>query len=150
LVDACLVCQEHRLEVALPGDHLVATHDVVGFHLPPWPPPSEDVYLGYLMLTPRRHVAGFDDLTDEESRVVGQWIARLTRALKAVGAERVYLAVVGHGVPHLHIHLIPRWPGTPTEVSWLHVDDWDGARRGNFAAATAMAEQVRETLAAST
>jgi diadenosine tetraphosphate (Ap4A) HIT family hydrolase len=110
------------------------------------PPPAEDVYLGYLMLTPRRHVAGFADLTEEESAAVGKCISRLSRALKTLGAERVYLAVVGNGVPHLHIHLVPRWPGTPDDVPWLHVDDWDGARRGDFAAAEVMAAQIRDRL----
>jgi diadenosine tetraphosphate (Ap4A) HIT family hydrolase len=148
--DDCLVCREHRLEVAVPGDHLVATEDVVAFHLPPWPPPAEDVYLGYLMVTSRRHVPDFAGLTDRESAATGQWIARLSKALKALGAERVYLAVIGHGVPHLHVHLVPRWPGTPDHVSWLDVDKWDGARRGDFAAATLVAEQLRDSLGRST
>jgi histidine triad (HIT) family protein len=80
---------------------------------------------------------------------VGQWIARLSRALQALGAERVYVAVVGHGVPHLHVHLIPRWPGTPEDVSWLHVDDWKGARRGDVAAAAGLAHQIKDVLASS-
>jgi histidine triad (HIT) family protein len=145
--EECLICQEHRLEVALPGDHLMATEDVVGFHLPPWPPPAEDVYLGYLMVTSRRHVPDFAELTDAESAAVGRSIGQLSRALKSLGAERVYVAVVGHGVAHLHVHLVPRWPGTPESVSWLDVDSWEGARRGDFAAATEMAEQVRSALA---
>jgi histidine triad (HIT) family protein len=144
--DNCLVCREHRLEVRVPGDHLVATEEVVAFHLPPWPPPAEDVYLGYLMVTSRRHVADFSDLTDCESAVLGQWIARLSRSLKALDAERVYLAVIGHSVPHLHVHLIPRWPGTPDDVSWFDVDKWNGARRGDFAAAVQVAEQLRYSL----
>jgi diadenosine tetraphosphate (Ap4A) HIT family hydrolase len=143
----CLVCREHRMEVPPPGGHLVATDEVVAFHLPPWPPPAETVYLGYLMVTPRRHVADFAGLTHQESAAVGQWIARLSRALKAVGAERVYLAAVGHQVPHLHVHLIPRWPGTPDEVSWLRVDQWDGARRGSFAEATRFAAELGRALA---
>ena len=97
MLDDCLVCREHRMEVPLPGEHLVSTEEVVAFHLPPWPPPAEDVYLGYLMVTPRRHAADFAELTDRESAAVGQWIARLSRSLKDLGAERVYLAVVGHG-----------------------------------------------------
>jgi hypothetical protein len=70
VAEDCLICREHRLEVALQGDHLVATEHLVAFHLPPWPPPAEDVYLGYLMLTPRRHVAGFADLKGDESAAV--------------------------------------------------------------------------------
>ncbi len=143
----CLVCREHRLEVPLPGGHLVATDEVVAFHVPPWPPPGEDVYLGYLMVTPRRHAADFAELADSEAADVGQWIARLSRSLKALGAERVYLAVVGQGVPHLHVHLIPRWPGTPDDIAWHQLDEWVGARRGDFAAATRMADELRRVLA---
>ena len=142
----CLVCQEHRLEVPLPGGQLVATREVVAFHVPPWPPPAREVFLGYLMVTPRRHVPGFGELSDEEGSEMGQWISRLTRALTSIGAERVYLAVIGHEVPHLHVHLIPRWPNTPEHVSWLHVDDWEGARRGDFAAAREITDQIRGVL----
>ena len=144
--DDCLICQEHRLEVALPGDHLIVGDDVIAFHLPPWPPPAEDVYLGYLMVTPRRHVPDFGELTESESAAMGASISRLTRALKALGAERVYLAVIGHGVAHLHVHLFPRWPGTPEEVPWLEVDSWEGARRGDVAAATGLAEEIKRLL----
>jgi histidine triad (HIT) family protein len=147
MTEDCLICREHRLEVPLPGGHLVSTDEVVAFHLPPWQPPSGDIYLGYLMLTSRRHTAGFAELTDRESAALGRWIARLSKALKDVGAERVYLAVVGHEVPHLHISLVPRWPGTPDEISWLKVDEWSGARRGDFAAATVMADEIRHALA---
>jgi diadenosine tetraphosphate (Ap4A) HIT family hydrolase len=144
--DDCLICQEHRLEVALPGDHLVVTDEVIAFHLPPWPPTAVDVYLGYLMVTPRRHVAGFADLTDSESAAMGVAIQRLSRALEVLGAERAYLAVIGHGVAHLHVHLLPRWPGTPAEVPWTEVDSWEGARRGDFVAATGMAAQIKRLL----
>jgi histidine triad (HIT) family protein len=147
-VAECLVCQEQALEVPLPGDHLVSTASVVVFHRPPWPPPpADDVYLGYLMVTSRRHVPGFADLSDDESAEVGQWISRLSRALRTLGAERVYVAVVGHGVPHLHVHLIPRWPGTPEDVSWIDVDDWEGARRGDVASAAELAHQIKDVLA---
>lgn len=141
----CLVCREHRLEVPLPGGLLVSTRDVVAFHLPPWPPTAADVYLGYLMVTPRRHVADFAGLTDDESAAIGQWITRLSRSLKAIGAERVYLAVVGHVVPHLHVHLVPRWPGTPEDLSWQEVDSWE-ARRGDVTAATEVVERLRHQL----
>ena len=144
--EPCLVCQEHRLEVALPGDHLVLSDHVVAFHVPPWPPPAEDVYLGYLMVTSRRHVPGFAELTDPESSAVGEWIGRLSRALTSLGAERVYVAVVGHDVPHLHVHVVPRWPGTPGDVPWLEVDSWEGARRGDFVAATELAGELKRAL----
>jgi hypothetical protein len=62
----------------------------------------------------RRHVARLGDLTDDESSAVGRAAARLARALTdACGAEWVYSAVIGTGVPHFHLHQIPRYPATP-------------------------------------
>jgi diadenosine tetraphosphate (Ap4A) HIT family hydrolase len=44
----------------------------------------------------------------------------------------VYAAVIGDGVPHLHVHLLPRYPGTPREFWWTRVDEWPQARRGGI------------------
>ena len=147
--DDCLVCKEHRLEVTLPGGHLVSTDEVVAFHLPPWPP-APDVYLGYLMVTPRRHAAGFADLDDDEAAAMGRFIARLSRALQSIGAERVHSFTVGHAVAPLHVHLLPRWPGTPEHVPWHQVSEWEHAPRGDFDAATAVSAQLLAVLASYT
>ncbi len=32
--------------------------------------------------------------------------------------------MIGHGIDHLHLHLIARWPGTPREFWWVRVDEW--------------------------
>jgi diadenosine tetraphosphate (Ap4A) HIT family hydrolase len=73
-------------------------------------------YLGHLFVEPRRHAPGLADLTDVEARRVGWWTTRASRALREVaGAEHVYAAVIGDAVPHLHVHLLPRFPGTPRE-----------------------------------
>jgi histidine triad (HIT) family protein len=51
-------------------------------------------------------------------------VARTARALKAVvGAEHVYSFVLGHHVPHLHIHVLPRYPGAPREFWGTRVDE---------------------------
>lgn len=128
----CLVCQELRGEVAIPGGFLWQDGSVVAFHLPP----LEDrggprPYLGHLLVVTRRHVARLDDLTDDESSAVGRAAARLAGALTgAGGAEWVYSAVIGTAVPHFHLHLIPRYPGTPREVVWHEVGQWEGAPHG--------------------
>jgi diadenosine tetraphosphate (Ap4A) HIT family hydrolase len=49
----------------------------------------------------------------------------------------VYVTTIGHSSNHLHVHLLPRWPGTPADIPWHSVDDWAGARRGDFDQATA-------------
>ncbi|HLQ54897.1 MAG TPA: hypothetical protein VK162_11560 [Streptosporangiaceae bacterium] len=46
------------------------------------------------------------------------------------GAEHVYPAMISNQVKHLHVHLLARYPGTPREYWWDHVDEWPDARRG--------------------
>jgi histidine triad (HIT) family protein len=91
-------------------------------------------YLGHLFVEPRRHAAGMADLTDAEARSVGLWCTRASRALReVVQAEQVYAYVIGDGVPHLHVHLLARYPGTPREYWWTRAEEWPQARRGGAA-----------------
>jgi len=106
-------------------------------------------YLGQLLVEPLRHAPGLADLTDAEARAVGLWCARASRALRDVsGAEHVYAAVFGDGVPHLHVHLLPRFPGTPREYWGTHVNKWPQARRGNAAEIAVLVQELRRYLAA--
>ncbi|TWE10042.1 diadenosine tetraphosphate (Ap4A) HIT family hydrolase [Rudaeicoccus suwonensis] len=142
--DTCLVCDEISGAVPVPGEHLETTDLVTVFQCPVLAP-ATDIYAGYLFVVPRRHVAGFSGLTDTEAAAVGLAIAHWSKALELAGAERVYVVRTGHAVDHLHVHLIPRWPETPKEVSWLHVDDWDGARRLDSADAAEFVSALRAT-----
>jgi diadenosine tetraphosphate (Ap4A) HIT family hydrolase len=143
---ACFVCAKHAdLDSAAPGGALAGDEHVVVSHLPLALPSgtAEDVYLGYLMVEPRRHVAGLGDLTADEAASLGRLAARASAALTGAGAEHVYAAVIGHGVDHLHLHLIARWPGTPREFWWTRVDEWPGAPRGDATRAAAFVERLR-------
>jgi diadenosine tetraphosphate (Ap4A) HIT family hydrolase len=126
----CFVCEKHQ--DGMPGGTLAADELVVVSHVSPHAPGQDGapVYLGHLVVEPRRHVPGLADLTDEEAVALGLWAVRSSRALRDIGAEHVYSAVIGHGIDHLHLHLWPRYPGTPPEYRWQRVDEWSGARRG--------------------
>ena len=137
----CLVCQENSGEVGVPGGFLHSDELTIVFHAPPVRSP--DVYRGHLLVTSRRHAPDYAELRDDEARSVGREIARWSRALKGIGAERVYVAAVGHGVPHLHVNLLPRWPGTPDDVPWYSVDDWPGADRISWPIAAALVSRLR-------
>jgi diadenosine tetraphosphate (Ap4A) HIT family hydrolase len=131
-VSDCLVCQEVTGVVSVPGSVLQSGDLSLVVHIPPLE--GRDVFLGHL-LVPRRHVPDFAGLDESESSEIGVSMSRWSRALKAVGAERVYVATIGHTSEHLHVHLLPRWPETPPEILWHSVDDWSGARRADFAEA---------------
>jgi histidine triad (HIT) family protein len=81
---------------------------------------------------------------------VGWWSTRASRALREVaGAEHVYAYVIGDEVPHLHVHLKPRFPGTPREYWWTRVDKWPQARRGDAKAIETLVRELRGYLAGS-
>jgi histidine triad (HIT) family protein len=106
-------------------------------------------YLGHLVVEPLRHAPGLADLTDAEAERVGWWCTRASRALRDVsGAEHVYAQVLGDRVPHLHIHLFPRFPGTPREYYGPHVTKWPLAARGGTAEIGVLVSELRAYLAA--
>src|ERR1700683_1158454 len=142
-MSVCLVCREISGEVDVPGGPIQSTESALAVHIPPLD--GGDVFLGHLLVVPRRHVAGFAGLTEQEAADIGVLMSHCSRALENLGAERVYVATIGHGADHLHVHLLPRWPNTPEEVPWHSVDDWAGARRAEFSrAASFVAELMSE------
>jgi diadenosine tetraphosphate (Ap4A) HIT family hydrolase len=111
---------------------------------------APDAYLGYLMVEPTRHVARLGELTDDEAAAIGWLVNRLSAALReSEGAEHVYSFVFGDRVQHLHVHLAPRYPGTPSEY-WgtgaVHLQDWAAARRGGPDQITAICDRLRRAM----
>ena len=143
----CLVCGEHRGAISVPGGFLVENDQVIAFHAPPLPENPEP-YLGHLLVTTRRHVPGLGQLTPQEGAALGVALTRLSAALESCGASRVYLAAVGHHQPHVHVHLVPRYPETPVDVAWHQVDEWAGARRGGAAEIEQLVADLSERMPA--
>ncbi|MFC5531569.1 HIT family protein [Cohnella yongneupensis] len=107
----CFICRKHLGETVVPGglvyedDHVYIGHRAFG---------EEPGYLGYFMIDAKRHAEGLGALTDEESAAVGMWTNRISQALKTMtSAEHVYAFVHGEAVAHFHMHIVPRYPGTP-------------------------------------
>jgi ATP adenylyltransferase len=87
------------------------THAYVILNLYPYNP-------GHLMVLPYRHVAGYPDLTDEETVEVAELTRTAMRVLTTVSAPHGFNigmnqgAVAGAGIAaHLHQHVVPRWGG---------------------------------------
>jgi ATP adenylyltransferase len=73
---------------------------------------------GHLMVAPMRHVASYEDLSDDENVELARAQLRALKAIRsAYGPDGVNVGAnlgraAGAGVPgHLHVHLLPRWNG---------------------------------------
>lgn len=129
----CLVCRKHA--AADPGIEVRRDDLVYVGHLPATP----EAYLGHLFVEPLEHLPGLADLGSEQAAAVGEAMRRTSVALRAAGHDHVYAFVFGDRVPHLHVHLLGRYPGAPEEFRGTSVDEWPEAPRGD---ATAVAEYV--------
>jgi histidine triad (HIT) family protein len=148
MTERCFICTKHRDLRRMPGGQLLADEHAIVSRLPLATPThtAESVYLGYLFVEPRRHVGGLGELTPDEAGAMGRLAASASAALHAVGAEHVYAALIGHGIDHLHLHLIARWPGTPREFWWVRVDEWPEAPRGRASDVAALMDRLRQAL----
>lgn len=138
----CFVCAKHATGEAVTGGVIYEDDLVYAGHI--LPPDLRDVYLGYLMIEPQRHVSGWGELTDEEASALGRLVNTLARVLKASeDAEHVYSFVLGDAVPHLHIHLVPRYPGAPSEFWGVRTDEWPAAPRVGESDIAAVCDRLR-------
>jgi ATP adenylyltransferase len=73
---------------------------------------------GHMLIAPLRHIAGFDEATDEEmldcTRLIRDVQAALAAAIHPDGFNvgMNFGRCAGAGLPgHMHIHVVPRWNG---------------------------------------
>jgi len=107
LVDgsACPMCAENAqpdstrrgLVARLPSGNLLLQNDAD--------------FPGYCVLVHQRHVTELHDLDAVERAQLIEDIAAASRAISAVcRPDKVNYAILGNEVPHLHCHVIPRYP----------------------------------------
>jgi histidine triad (HIT) family protein len=142
LVPSCAICEKHEGKGLLVGEVLYEDETLFISHAPAG---VVSGYLGYLFIDTKRHVRGLSELEDEEAIAVALMISRLARALEKEGAEHVYAFVFNH-IPHHHVHVVARYPGTPREFWGPRVDEWDDAPRGGEAEIAALCNRLRATL----
>jgi histidine triad (HIT) family protein len=142
----CLVCRKHKGKVEIPGGVIYEDDLVFISHAQLWGDEQEH-YLGHVLVEVKRHVAELADLSGEEAEAVGLWTTRVARALLSTEAmEHVYSFFIGDGVPHVHIHVIGRYPGAPHEYWGARVDEWPDAPKGTVKEIEQVATRVRNFL----
>lgn len=120
---ACPFCSLPHERILLSNLHGVVIRD--GFPVSP----------GHTLIIPRRHIASVFDLNLEERDALFALLEeakrRLDRELKPA-AHNIGIndgPAAGQTVPHLHIHLIPRYPGDQPDprggVRWIFPDKAD-------------------------
>jgi len=87
---------------------------------------------GHMLIIPRRHVASFFEITDEERADLMALLQQARDELdREFGPAGYNIGIndglaAGQTVPHLHIHLIPRYPGDREDprggVRWVLPD----------------------------
>ena len=75
-------------------------------------------YRGYCILIFRRHAVEVHELTEQERKDWIEDISRIGAALQAAcGPAKLNVTMLGNMVPHLHCHIMPRYPNDP---DWGH------------------------------
>jgi len=73
---------------------------------------------GYVRVITQKHIKELSELSDNEAIRLTLVIKKIEKAIiKILSPDKVNIAMLGNMVPHLHIHIIPRfingpwWPG---------------------------------------
>lgn len=125
----CFICNKHAGNIATAGVMIYEDEHVYVGHIDGSGKPN---YLGHIMIDLKRHIPTLAEMTAEEAKAFGVIMARVSKALKeSENAEHIYSLVSGNSVPHLHMHLVARYPNTPKE-HWgpFEVYDWKDAPMG--------------------
>jgi histidine triad (HIT) family protein len=146
LRDDCPLCRRLEGKEPDPGGALIETELVRAQHASA-PAGHTGVYAGWLLVTPLRHVTSLAELTNEEAREMAVVRTRLATALHDSTASHVYSMVIGDEVPHVHEHVIARWPDTPRQhFGPTKLLEWPGAHRMADEGLRLFCDRLRERL----
>lgn len=111
----------------LPTERIQAEHGLCSTVRDAYP-----ISLGHTLVIPKRHFASFFDANKEEQHALLDALEAAKAALDRQFSPAGYNigindgAAAGQTVPHLHIHLIPRYPGDQSDprggVRWIFPD----------------------------
>lgn len=126
----CFICNKHAGNIQTSGEMIYEDEYVFVGHIDT---NGNLNYLGHIMIDLKRHAPTLADMTMGEAKAFGVIMARISKALRvSENAEHIYSFVSGNAVPHLHMHLVARYPNTPKEY-WgpAEVYDWEDAPMGD-------------------
>ena len=76
---------------------------------------------GYCCLVLKRHAVEIHDLSEEEGAALMRDVRRVSRLVQGItGSVKINWQIHGNTIPHLHVHVVPRYRG----------DELEGAGKG--------------------
>ena len=105
MVNECIFCQIPKEEIVAESDLCLAFYDQ--FPVSP----------GHLLIIPKRHVAGYFDLTEDEVKAMQTMLFDMKKVIEEVYKPDGFNIGVnvgeaaGQSIFHVHMHLIPRYEG---------------------------------------
>lgn len=141
----CFICSKHAGKIQTAGSTIYEDEFVYVGHIDN---NGEPCYLGHLMIDLKRHAPTLGDMNMEEASDFGMIMARVSKALiESEQAEHIYSVVSGNSVPHLHMHIVARYPNTPEEF-WgpFAVSNWPKAPMGDNAEVTELCNRIKDYL----
>ena len=141
----CFICKKHAGIIQTSGVTIYENDYVYVGHIDRNGEPN---YLGHIMIDLKRHAPTLGDMTMEEAKAFGIIIVRVSKALiENENAEHIYSYVMGDAVPHLHMHIVPRYPNTPKEYWGPNaVYDWEDAPFGDNKKVIALCTRLKTYL----
>lgn len=143
--ESCFICNKHAGIIKTDGVLIYQDEFVYVGHIDN---NGGQGYLGHLMIDLKRHAPTLGDMTLNEAKAFGVIVAKVSKALmESEGAEHIYSLVSGNSVPHLHMHIVPRYPGTP-EQYWgpMAVREWSEAPIGGEVETTELCLRIKNYL----
>jgi histidine triad (HIT) family protein len=140
---ACKICDKHkRHEKKASPDFIAERGGWRLFHYPQ--EPGERVIRGHLLLETDRHIEDLAELTEEEAAAMGTFVRDIVGVQRGhLEAEHVYMFRINDKVPHLHVHLIPRYKLTPKQFWGTNITNWSEGPRVGVDSAKVLVEKLR-------
>lgn len=117
----CLTCdilnKKTPAEIIYQNEFVIASH-CINTSIP-----------GYLILSPKRHITTFGDLTHDEYKTLISVTELLVKSLNEISEiKKVYLLSFGEDTEHFHYHIFPRYDWMLDLEDIYHNGILDGAR----------------------
>lgn len=141
--DSCYTCRKLQGLELIPGGYVYEDDLVFSSHS--WSASDQETpYLGGFIVEPKRHILTWAELNDKEAGTLGRVIRDVSKALKkSVNSEHIYVFVLGHHVPHLHVWVVPRYPNTPREFWGFKIFEWPDRQVGGEKEVEELCKHVR-------